>query len=209
MAKPDSSWPDLSFERAALAQGYARVCGMDEAGRGPLAGPVVAAAVVLDFERVPKGLNDSKKLTASKRDLLYDEIMAVADVGVHVADEAYIDEHNILAASLWCMAEAGKKLRLPADFALIDGNRKPNLTHACQTIVSGDARSLSIAAASIIAKVTRDRLMLGLHALYPQYGFDKHKGYGTASHLAALVSHGPCPCHRKSFAPIRELLTGH
>lgn len=206
MAKPDSSWPDLTFERAALAQGYVRVCGMDEAGRGPLAGPVVAAAVVLDFERIPAGLNDSKKLTASKRDVLYDEIMAAADVGIHVADEAYIDAHNILAASLWCMAEAGKKLRQPADFALIDGNRKPKLTHACQTIVSGDARSLSIAAASIIAKVTRDRLMLELHSLYPQYGFDKHKGYGTASHLAALAKHGPCPCHRKSFAPIRGLL---
>lgn len=206
MAKPDSILPDLTFERAALAQGYTRVCGMDEAGRGPLAGPVVAAAVVLDLKRVPQGLNDSKKLTEAKREALFDEIMASAEVGVGIADEEFIDEHNILAASLWCMAEAGKKLKKPADFALIDGNRKPKLSHDCQTIVSGDARSLSIAAASIIAKVTRDRLMVELHERYPHYGFNKHKGYGTAAHLAALAQHGPCPCHRKSFAPIRQLV---
>ena len=206
MAKPDSQLPDITFERAAFASGYRRVCGMDEAGRGPLAGPVVASAVVLDLSRIPKGLNDSKKLTPARRDALYDEIMANADVGVHVADEAYIDKHNILAASLWCMAEAAKKLREPVDFALVDGNRSPKLHYASQAVVSGDARALSIAAASIIAKVTRDRLMLDLHALYPMYGFDQHKGYGTAQHHQALERFGPCPCHRKSFMPIKQLV---
>jgi ribonuclease HII len=206
MARNDSSAPDFSFELAAQAQGFSRGCGIDEAGRGPWAGPVVAAAVILDPKNIPSGLNDSKKLKESQREKLFAAIMASARVGVGLGDETRIDRDNILATTLWAMGEAVRNLDAVPDFALVDGNRAPKLSCAVQTIVSGDARSLSIAAASIIAKVTRDRLMTGLDREFPGYGFARHKGYGTAFHHAALLELGPCIHHRRSFAPVAQLL---
>ncbi|MBL8574484.1 MAG: ribonuclease HII [Hyphomicrobiaceae bacterium] len=197
--------PDFSFEDRARKRGAARVAGIDEAGRGPLAGPVVVAAVVLDRRRVPKGLDDSKALTAARREKLYAEIMRVADVGITLVSPATIDRRNILAATLAGMAEAANALALPPDFALIDGRDVPSgLPCPGEAVVKGDARSRSIAAASIIAKVTRDRLMTAMDELYPAYGFARHMGYGTAAHLEALRAHGPCPLHRFSFAPVRD-----
>ena len=206
MAISDSVLPDFSFERDASARGYSVICGIDEAGRGPWAGPVVAAAVVLNADNIPPGLNDSKKLTADAREKLFADIMVSAKVGIGIGDEARIDRDNILAATLWAMAKAVGCLGDKPDFALVDGNRPPVLACDVQTIVEGDGRSLSIAAASIIAKVTRDRLMTAMHLAYPAYGFARHKGYGTAAHHAALLQFGPCPHHRKSFKPIAELL---
>jgi len=203
MAK--DSGPDFSFEQAAMNAGHASVCGIDEAGRGPWAGPVVAAAVVLDPRRIPPGLNDSKKLTEARREAVYPIIMEYARVGIGIADQDHIDRDNILAATLWAMGEALAQLG-GTGLALIDGNRAPKLPCAVRTIIGGDGKSLSIAAASIIAKVTRDRLMTAFHHDYPQYGFARHKGYGTAEHQAALTLHGPCPLHRRSFAPIAQLL---
>ncbi len=193
--------PNFSIELAAIARGATRVCGIDEAGRGPWAGPVVAAAVVLDPKRIPSGLNDSKKLSHAQREALFEPILRTAQVGIGIADEARIDRDNILAATLWAMAEAIAKLG-DISLALIDGNRAPKLSCPVQTIVGGDAKSVSIAAASIIAKVTRDRIMAAHDLTYPQYGFARHKGYGTAIHAEALKAHGPCPLHRKSFAPV-------
>jgi ribonuclease HII len=206
MAKRDSTSPDFSFELAAKVRGFSIVCGIDEAGRGPWAGPVVAAAVVLDANNIPSGLNDSKKLTAAKRGILFADIMASAQVGIGIGDEGRIDRENILATTLWTMAQAVDQFKIKPDFALVDGNRAPTLSCGVQTIVEGDARSLSIAAASIIAKVTRDRLMVEMDRAFPAYGFARHKGYGTAAHHAALMAHGPCPHHRKSFKPIAALL---
>ncbi|MCB1431424.1 MAG: ribonuclease HII [Alphaproteobacteria bacterium] len=203
MAK--DSGPDFSFEQAAMNAGHASVCGIDEAGRGPWAGPVVAAAVVLDPRRIPPGLNDSKKLTEARREAVYPVIMEYARVGIGIADQDHIDRDNILAATLWAMGEALAQLG-GTGLALIDGNRAPKLPCAVRTIIGGDGKSLSIAAASIIAKVTRDRMMTAFHHDYPQYGFARHKGYGTAEHQAALTLHGPCPLHRRSFAPIAQLL---
>lgn len=208
MARRDSISPDFSLEKAALNRGFCRVAGVDEAGRGPWAGPVVAAAVVLDPANIPLGLNDSKKLTESKRESLFNDIMKTADVGVGIADVEHIDRLNILQATLWAMVKAAETLSVPADYGLIDGNRCPNLKCPCETVVKGDGRSLSIAAASIIAKVTRDRIMTDLAAQFPAYGFERHKGYGTALHQRALAESGPCVHHRKSFAPIRALLGG-
>ena len=208
MAKRDSPGPDFSLEQAAIAQGLSRVAGIDEAGRGPWAGPVVAAAVVLDLSCIPNGLNDSKKLPESKRESLFAEIMKCAEVGIGIADVNRIDQHNILQATLWAMAKAEAGLSKPCDHALIDGNRRPDLQCSCETVVKGDGRSLSIAAASIIAKVTRDRIMTDLAAEFPAYGFERHKGYGTAQHQDALARVGPCAHHRKSFAPIKALLEG-
>jgi ribonuclease HII len=199
--------PDFSFERNAAARGFSIVCGIDEAGRGPWAGPVVAAAVILDPARVPPGLDDSKKLTEARREALYPLIMAGAQVGIGIADVARIDRDNILAATLWAMGEALRGLSAMPQLALVDGNRPPALPCAVETIVAGDGRSLSIAAASIVAKVTRDRLMLAMDAAFPGYGFARHKGYGTAAHQAALERLGPCPQHRRSFAPVRKILT--
>ncbi len=199
------SRPDFSFELAAIARGFSAVCGIDEAGRGPWAGPVVAAAVILDPLNIPAGLNDSKKLTEARRAALFPQISAAAKIGIGIGDEVRIDRDNILAATLWAMGEAVRQLANPPDFALVDGNRAPKLACGVQTIVEGDGRSLSIAAASIIAKVTRDRIMTELDREFPAYGFARHKGYGTTFHQAALRAHGPCPHHRKSFAPIREL----
>jgi ribonuclease HII len=199
--------PDFSCELDALDRGYGIICGIDEAGRGPWAGPVVAAAVVLDPDTIPRGLNDSKKLSAARREELFDQIAASAKVGIGVADERRIDRDNILAATLWAMAEAVRGLQRTPDFALVDGNRAPTLSCPVQTLVSGDARSLSIAAASIIAKVTRDRIMVRLDQDFPAYGFARHKGYGTAAHHAALQRVGACVHHRKSFAPIAKLIS--
>src|SRR5689334_9043068 len=188
MARGDSSAPDFSFELAAQKQGHSIICGIDEAGRGPWAGPVVAAAVVLDPKNIPSGLNDSKKLKEAQREKLFADIMSSAQVGVGIGDESRIDRDNILAATMWAMAEAVQNLNEAPHYALVDGNRAPKLSCEVQTIVSGDARSLSIAAASIIAKVTRDRIMVAIHEEFPGYGFASHKGYGTTFHHAALLA---------------------
>jgi ribonuclease HII len=196
--------PDFSFEQSAIAQGFIP-CGVDEAGRGPWAGPVVAAAVLLDPHNIPTGLNDSKKLTEARREALFEPIMQSARVGIGIASAQLIDEINILQATYHAMAEAVAGLQSQASFALIDGNRAPPLSIRVQTIIEGDGKCLSIAAASIIAKVTRDRMMHGLDARYPGYGFGKHKGYGTSQHMAALQQLGPCAEHRMSFKPIAKL----
>jgi ribonuclease HII len=197
--------PDFSIELKAMRKGARLVCGIDEAGRGPWAGPVVAAAVVLDPKRIPDGLNDSKKLSEARRAALFEPIMASARVGIGIAEVDRIDRDNILQATLWAMAQALGQIEGVA-LALVDGNRAPTLPCPVQTIVEGDAKSLSIAAASIIAKVTRDRIMVGHDEAYPQYGFARHKGYGTTFHQEALRRHGVTPLHRRSFAPIAALL---
>lgn len=183
------------------------ICGVDEAGRGPLAGPVVAAAVILDPARPIAGLADSKKLSAARREKLAVEIRAKAFAWcVAEATVEEIDAINILQATLLAMQRAvGGLTVMPAE-ALIDGNRCPRLAVPARAIVGGDATVAEISAASILAKTVRDAGMLALHARYPHYGFDRHKGYGTAAHLAALAEHGPTPHHRKSFAPVREQL---
>jgi ribonuclease HII len=197
--------PDFSFERVAQGQGQI-VCGVDEAGRGPWAGPVVAAAVILDAALIPPGLDDSKKLTPAKREALFKPIMNSACVGVGIVNAARIDKINILQATYLAMRKAVVALSQVPDVALVDGNRAPPLSCKVQTIIGGDAVSLSIAAASIIAKVTRDRLMCKFDRTYPDYGFASHKGYGTAEHAEALSSLGPCPIHRLSFSPIRTMV---
>ena len=188
------------FEEKAWAQGYASVCGVDEAGRGPIAGPVCAAAVILPAGIVIDGLNDSKKLSEKKREMLFDAITEQALAwSVSLVDERVIDEINILQATYRAMRQAVEGLTRPADFAYVDGNRSEGLCipHAC--VVSGDAKVPSVAAASIVAKVTRDRLMRQFAERYPQYGFEKHKGYETKAHDEALLMHGPCPIHRQTF----------
>jgi ribonuclease HII len=197
--------PDFSIERKAMRKGARLVCGIDEAGRGPWAGPVVAAAVVLDPKCIPDGLNDSKKLSEARRAALFEPIMASARVGIGIAEVDRIDRDNILQATLWAMAQALDQIGSVA-LALVDGNRAPALPCPVQTIIEGEAKSLSIAAASIIAKVTRDRIMVGHDQAYPGYGFARHKGYGTAMHQEALRRHGVTPLHRTSFAPIAALL---
>jgi ribonuclease HII len=197
--------PDFSIERKAMRKGARLVCGIDEAGRGPWAGPVVAAAVVLDPKCIPDGLNDSKKLSEARRAALFEPIMASSRVGIGIAEVDRIDRDNILQATLWAMAQALDQIGGVA-LALVDGNRAPALPCPVQTIIEGDAKSLSIAAASIIAKVTRDRIMVGHDQAYPGYGFARHKGYGTAMHQEALRRHGVTPLHRTSFAPIAALL---
>ena len=193
--------PDLwLYEHEAAREGFACVCGVDEAGRGPLAGPVCAAAVILSPDIQIEGLNDSKKLTEKKRRALYDVIVEQAvSYGIAFADEQEIDEINILQATFLAMRRAFEKLTVTPDIALIDGNRAPGLSCRERTVVHGDALSASIAAASILAKVTRDRLMEEYDAQYPQYGFAVHKGYGTQRHYAALREFGACPIHRQSF----------
>lgn len=187
------------------AQGL--VAGVDEAGRGPLAGPVMAAAVILDDQHPIAGLADSKQLTALKRDQLFDEIRAKAlCFAVAQATVEEIDQLNILQATLLAMRRAVLGLRLPPKLVLVDGNRLPVLPMRCEAIVKGDALVAAISAASILAKVTRDRWCDEVETRYPAYGFAQHKGYGTAQHLAALQTHGACPLHRKSFAPVREVL---
>lgn len=188
------------IERNCYAGGFDLVCGIDEAGRGPLAGPVCAAAVILPRDTQIEGLNDSKKLSDAKRRSLYDVITREAYAyGVAFASEAEIDEVNILNATFLAMERAVVALGLQPDIALVDGNRRPPLGMPVQIIVGGDGLSASIAAASILAKVTRDRWMEELDGQYPQYGFAVHKGYGTKRHYAALTEFGPCPIHRRSF----------
>lgn len=183
------------------------VAGVDEAGRGPLAGPVVAAAVILDDQNPIFGLNDSKKLTALRREKLYDEIRAKAlCCSVAQASVEEIDRLNILQATLLAMRRAVEGLRLKPAKVLVDGNRLPVLDVLAEAIVQGDATIPAISAASILAKVTRDRWCAELDQRYPQYGFAGHKGYGTAEHLAALRAHGACPEHRKTFAPVAQVL---
>lgn len=200
-------FPDLSFEDAAFAGGARRVCGVDEAGRGPLAGPVVVAAVVLDRERVPHGLDDSKALTARQRELLYEQVVTTAAVSITIAPPRLIAELNILGATMWAMRQAVLGLAQRPDHVLIDGNRLPKgLPCPAEAIVSGDARSASIAAASIVAKVTRDRMCLVMDGEEPHFGFSSHKGYGAPAHLSALGAHGPGRHHRLDFAPCAEAL---
>ena len=189
--------PSLLFDVSGL------VAGVDEAGRGPLAGPVVAAAVILDDLNPIQGLNDSKKLTAKRREALFDEIRARAlCFSIAESSEQEIDQINILQATLLAMKRAVEGLRLPPKLVLVDGNRLPTLAMRSEAIVQGDALIPAISAASILAKVHRDRLCQEMHQRYPVYGFDQHKGYGTAQHLAALQAHGPADCHRKTFAPV-------
>lgn len=196
--------PDLSYEKALRAEGFVRVAGIDEAGRGPLAGPVSVAAVVLPDDYTHRILNDSKQLTERRRELLYEEItkdprIQWASVMVEAAE---IDEINILQATWEGMRRAFLQLAPRADVALIDGRAVKGFPAPHRAVVKGDSLSLSIAAASIIAKVARDRLMVACAEMYPEYGFERHKGYGTALHTAALKKHGPCPIHRRSFAPV-------
>ena len=212
MSKSDSqadlfgAEPDFSIEDQYHAKGLI-VCGVDEAGRGPLAGPVVTAAVILDRNCIPEGLNDSKKLTAKKRDALYFEIMATAHVGICSAPPSTIFERNIRGATLQAMAQAVKSLSIQPDLALIDGRDvPPALPCRGQALVKGDSRSLSIAAASIVAKVTRDRMCDLLDQSMPEFGMGKHKGYGTKAHMEALEMHGATPHHRADFKPIAEIL---
>lgn len=183
------------------------VAGVDEAGRGPLAGPVVAAAVILDDRQPIHGLADSKKLSAKRREVLFDEIRAKAlCCSIAQASVEEIDKLNILQATLLAMRRAVLGLRLPPKLVLVDGNRLPVLEIRSEAIVKGDEKVPCISAASILAKVTRDRWCKQYHVEFPQYGFDQHKGYGTAEHLAALRQHGACPQHRKTFRPVREVL---
>ncbi|WP_409433398.1 ribonuclease HII [Litorimonas sp. RW-G-Af-16] len=198
MPNPKQHVPNDHFERALKG----RICGVDEAGRGPLAGPVVAAAVILDPQNMPVGLNDSKALSAARRELILNDIMSRAIVSIAVAEPEEIDRLNILWASMAAMSRAVRGLG-EVDHALIDGNRLPrDLPCAGTAIIKGDARSVSIAAASIVAKVTRDRLMVEADQRYPGYGLAGHKGYPTKAHMAAIDALGPTPIHRFSFGPV-------
>ena len=196
----------FELELVEMRLGSGPVAGIDEAGRGPWAGPVVAAAVILDPQRIPDGIADSKALDAETREALYPRIMATSQVAVGIADVDRIDRDNILNATLWAMSEAIRVLSQRPGLALVDGNRLPRLPMAARAIVQGDARCLSIAAASIIAKVTRDRLMTSLGREMPAYGFERHKGYGTPEHKHALARHGACVHHRRSFRPVQLAL---
>lgn len=201
----ENKGPDYAHELQLMAAGYPKVVGLDEAGRGPLAGPVIAAAVILNPLDIPDGLNDSKALTAKRRAQLYDEILARAVVGIAASSSQEIDRTDIRKASLRAMTRATLALAEKADFALIDGRDIPPLLPCPgRALVKGDARALSIAAASIIAKVTRDRMMVLAGKIHPEYGFEKHKGYGSVVHIEAIARHGACPLHRMSFRPIRQ-----
>ena len=199
--------PTLAFEAEWQRKGCARVAGVDEAGVGPLAGPVCVAAVILPEGFEHDVLHDSKQLTEKKRDRIFDELTTMSGLvwSVSLAEIEEIDRINILQATRAAMRRAVLALKPRPDAALIDGRAVRDFPVPCQSIVKGDALSLSIAAASVIAKVTRDRIMLDAAQRHPEYGFDKHKGYGTRHHLAALRKHGPCPLHRRSFAPVAQL----
>lgn len=195
----------LEYENAALNSGFEIVCGIDEAGRGPLAGPVYAAAVILPKGHIVEGVNDSKKISEKKRDLLFDKIIdECVCYSIGTASEQEIDEINILQATFLAMRRAVAGLEIKPDIALVDGNKKPSLDIAEQTIVKGDSKSANIAAASIIAKVSRDRYMLEMAEKYPEYQFEKHKGYGTKLHYEMLEKYGISPIHRKTF--LKKLL---
>lgn len=197
----------LSYDQNLTKKGYKIIGGIDEAGRGPLAGPVVASCVVLDVNSPIFGVDDSKKLSESKREFLFWEIKknAIA-VGIGIVDNKVIDEINILQASLKAMVQAVKNLSIKPDFLLIDGQFCPEIDIPKQAIPGGDSKSLSIASASIIAKVTRDKIMMELDKIYPQYGFCKNKGYPTKEHISAIKKYGPCEVHRKTFAPVFNVI---
>lgn len=206
----EATMADYSRESSLKMQGYTLVAGVDEAGRGPLAGPVVTAAVILDPTCIPHGLDDSKKLTEKRREALFLEIVTSAAFCVVSAPPSLIVRLNIRGATLWAMRHAVAGLPQGADIALIDGRDvPPNLNCEGQAIVKGDGKSVSIAAASIIAKVTRDRMCHQMHADYPNYGFAGHKGYGSVAHLENLIQHGPCPHHRAEFGPVARLLAAN
>jgi ribonuclease HII len=189
----------LDLENELNLKGFNYIGGIDEAGRGPLAGPVCAACVILDKNNIPEGINDSKKLTEKKREALYSKIMDTAIVSYSLVDAKIIDEINIRQATILAMQNAAKGMSIKPDYLLIDGNFTIGLSENEQFVIGGDAKSLSIGAASIIAKVTRDRLMLKIDEEYPMYNFKKHKGYGTKEHIEAIKKYGPCPYHRASF----------
>lgn len=202
---PDT--PDFSIERRLLGQGKLAIAGVDEAGRGPLAGPVTAAAVILDPDNMPVGLNDSKKLTEKKRESLFCEILKTSNVAWCSLNVETIDTINIREAALSAMEISVSLMPIKADYAMIDGRDVPRaLIGIGEAFVKGDARSLSIAAASIVAKVVRDRMMVEADKLYPEYGFAGHKGYGSQKHRDAIKQIGPCPIHRKSFSPLKQML---
>ncbi|MCE9649964.1 MAG: ribonuclease HII [Parvibaculum sp.] len=201
-----SEGPTYAFEIEHGAP-HRRVCGIDEAGRGPLAGPVVAAAVVIDAENCPEGLNDSKKLDLDRREELYAKLVTCAEIGVGIASVEEIDRLNILWASMLAMSRALEALAVAPAFALIDGNRVPAIACPGRAIIGGDGLVVSIAAASIVAKVTRDRLMFELAAEHAGYGWETNRGYGTPEHLNALNRLGATPHHRRSFAPVRNILS--
>lgn len=204
--KPETNGPDFSFENRHKELGCRHIAGIDEAGRGPLAGPVIAAAVILPSGFKLSGLNDSKKLTAKKREVLFEELMTAEDVLISIGqvDAPEIDEINILKATHLAMKKAAEALPHIPDICLIDGLPVKGFPFPQESIVKGDAKSLSISAASIIAKVTRDRLMAEYAREFPQYGFERHSGYGTKAHLEALNTYGPCRIHRRSFAPVTQ-----
>ena len=191
---------DYSYEKLAIEKGFRTICGIDEAGRGPLAGPVYAAAVILPIDLEIEGLNDSKKLTEKKREALFDVICEKAiSYSIGIATEQEIDEINILNATFLAMRRAFDGLSVKPDYALIDGNQHPKLSIPDETVVKGDGKSMSIAAASILAKVSRDRFMLEIAEKYPEYCFEKHKGYGTKLHYEMIEEYGVSPVHRRSF----------
>lgn len=201
------STPDYTLEQSVHAQGYLRVAGVDEVGRGPLAGPVTAAAVVLDPNRIPEGLNDSKKLSPKRRAAVLEALMDCAEVSVAHASVEEIDEHNILRASHIAMVRALEGLKTPPDFALIDGNLIPRgMPVPAQAVIKGDALSVSIAAASIAAKIRRDLLMVELAQQFPGYGWDRNAGYPSKQHREALQNLGVTPHHRRSFKPVHNIL---
>ncbi len=197
--------PDFAYE--AAHSGY--VAGLDEAGRGPLAGPVVAAALILRPNDIPDGLDDSKALSPKQRERILNILMKCAFIGIGISEPQEIDRVNILAASIIAMQRAYAALPVQANAALIDGTHCPNLPCQTESIIKGDSKSLSIAGASIIAKVTRDNLMRQADKLYPAYGFARHKGYATAAHRDALKAYGPCPIHRYSYKPVQMAMSNH
>jgi ribonuclease HII len=198
--------PTFDLETVELDLEGGPIAGVDEAGRGPWAGPVVAAAVILDPKNLPTGIDDSKALDEDAREIIYRRIVSSAQFGVGVAEVERIDRDNILAATLWAMGEAVRNLALKPRLVLIDGNKAPALSMETRTIIKGDTKSLSIAAASIVAKVTRDRMMMRLAGDCPGYGFERHKGYGTPEHKAALLKLGVSLHHRRSFKPVQLAL---
>jgi ribonuclease HII len=198
--------PTFELEAAEHQLGSRPIAGVDEAGRGPWAGPVVAAAVILDPDKIPANIDDSKTLDEDSRAFLYRRIMKVAIVGVGIAEVDRIDRENILGATLWAMAEAVSQLGEAPKLVLVDGDKTPRIPMSVRAIVKGDSKCLSIAAASIIAKVTRDRLMMDFARDYPGYGFERHKGYGTPEHQAAIAKLGVSALHRRSFRPVQLAL---
>lgn len=199
----------FAYEKRAMSRGFTAIAGVDEAGRGALAGPVVAAAVILHPDGDYAGIDDSKKLTSRQREMCFDKITSQAiAVGIGYGDSVLVDTINILQATLQAMTEAVHSLSVVPDFLLIDGISSPALNIPAQTIKKGDSASVSIASASIIAKVTRDRLMVVLGEKYPEYGFPVHKGYGSQAHLGSIAAYGPCPVHRMTFRGVREHVRG-